>query len=66
MLQEQTEHCMFHLLAEEEWTGFANGYLSTAVEVLEENVKETSKDTYPEVTNRLGLRKPFLLVSMLE
>lgn len=46
---------MFHLLAEEELTGFANGYLSAAVDVL--NVKETSKDVYLEVRNRPCLRE---------
>lgn len=51
---------MFHLPVEEELTGFANGYLSAAVDVLEENVKETSKDVYLEVRNRLGLREQFL------
>lgn len=51
---------MFHLLIEEEWTGFANGYLSAPVDVLKENIKETSKDVYLEVRNRLGLREQFL------
>lgn len=51
---------MFHLLVEEERAGFANAYLSAVVDVLEENVKETSKDMHLEVRNRLGLREQFL------
>lgn len=60
MLQHQTEHCMFHLPIKKAQTGFANGYLSAVVDALEENVKETSKDVYLEVRNRLGLREQFL------
>ena len=51
---------MFHLLVEEEQAGFANAYLSAVVDVLEENVKETSKDMHLEVRNRLSLREQFL------
>ena len=51
---------MFRLLVEEELTGFANGIPSAVVDVLEESIKETSKDVYLEVRNRLGLRQQFL------
>lgn len=59
-LQEQVKHGTVHLPVQEELTGFVDGYPSAVVDVLEENVKETSKDMFIQVRHRLGLREQFL------